>query len=159
MRKRRLSSTAAALLMLHLQVACSVYQPSHFSSIAPGSDVRVRFPSPAPVVIGYEETDSIRHFQIPQARAVEGKFVGTTGDTMRMRPVWSLNAPQIGSDGAFPSASFIVSDATSVAVRQISPERTLLLVLGISAAVVATVAIAAASISLDGFGWGATSGW
>jgi hypothetical protein len=78
MRKRRLSSTAAVLLMLHLQAACSSHREVPLSSIAPRSDVQVRFPTPANVMIGYHETDPVRRSLIPQVRAIDGRFAGVT---------------------------------------------------------------------------------
>ena len=140
MRTRQTSICVAALLLLHLQTACTVYEaaPSRWS-IAPGSDVRVRFPSSTSVVIGYPEEDSIRHAEIPRSRAVEGRFVSTVGDTMRLKPVSHLAAPRVPHSETFPSASFLLSDETRVAVRRVSPERTTLLLLGLGVATYAVV--------------------
>ena len=125
----RLVPLLATLLLLPLQTACTAYQAASPSSIAPGSDVRVRFPSPAPVVIGYEEEDSVQHTEIFRSRSVEGRFVSIVGDTMRLRPVSMLDDLAIET---FASASFPLSTEMPVAVGRFSPERTglLLLVLG-----------------------------
>ena len=144
---RQASACVTALLLLHLQTACTAYHAASPSRIAPGSDVRVRFPSPSPVVLGYPEADSIRHAEIPRSRAVEGRFVSTVGDTMRLRPVWMLDAPRVPHSATFPSASFHLPEETRVAVSRFSPERTILLILGIGGAAAAVVALAVSSIS------------
>lgn len=136
------------LCLLALQTGCSAYHSTSRYSVLPGSDVRVRFASPAPVIVEYDEPDSVRHFEIPQARAVEGKVTAMARDTIRLSPVWTLQAPQIRSDHAFPAAAVVVSESTAIAVRRFSPERTTLLILVLGAAVYAVAATYGPSLSL-----------
>ena len=145
MSTRPLLRLLAALLLLPLHTACTAYQAASPSNIAPGSDVRVLFPSPAPVVMGYPEADSVRHAEIPRTRAVEGGFLSIVGDTMRLRPVWVLDAHAIET---FASASFPLSTETRVAVRRFSPERTALLLLALGG--VTYVIASSSSWEMDG---------
>ena len=132
----RLLLRLVAALLLPLQTACTVCQGASPSSLAPGSDVRVRFPSPAPVVIVPEQEDSVQHTEIFRSRAVEGRFVSIVGDTMRLRPVSMLDDLAIET---FASASFPLSTEMRVAVRRFSPERTGLLLLGLGVVTYAVV--------------------
>lgn len=149
MRKRRVFASAAVLLLLHLQTACSVYRPVPLSSIAPGTDVRVRFPHQAPVVVGHKERNSVRYVEVPAVRAVDGKFISIAADTMRLGPVRYMHSPGIPPYETYHSASFDVSAAGPVEVRRFDPGRTTLLVVGLSAVAAAAFVILNWNMDMD----------
>ena len=122
MRTRQASICVAALLLLHLQTACTVSQTVPLASVAPGSNITVRFPSGIPVVVNDTERDSTRHREIPGVRAVSGKLLLATADTMRLGPVWSIDAPRVAVTSRFGTASFPTSDDMVVALQRSDPE-------------------------------------
>lgn len=139
-----------ALPLLLLQGACSVSRSVPLSSVAPGSNVVVRFPSAVPVIVGRNERDSTQYQEVSMVRAVEGKFLSSTADTTRLGSVWHIDAPRVPGDGMFQTASFRTSNETSVSVRRFDPEGTaaLLVLAGVVAAIALTAEIKLTGLSL-----------
>jgi hypothetical protein len=143
------SIRARGVIALALSIwsqACVVHRPMPGDgSVRQGTDVRIR--SPAPLDLK-RQTDTIPAIPVCCTNVVEGRFVRLAGDTIVL--VRGSGFAVTSDLSRIPVQREILTvvrtSETEVTVRQVDSGRTTALVVGITAAVVGLLALAASQI-------------
>lgn len=142
----RARRAAIALALAVWSEACSVHRPiPPDGSLRPGSDLRIRSAAPLQLT---RQTDSLPPTTVCCAKTVEGRFVRFAGDTIVVERGSGVAVTSSMSriPGYHEILTVVRTSTTDVTVRQIDRGRTTALVLGITAAVIGLLALAASQI-------------